>query len=139
MDLGELAANMKLIAIDEMRHAENLAERIKEMDGEPTTDLADAVVKGQDVNQVFNFDVGLEDDTIDRYNDFYKICIDNGDNLSAKVFEQLIAEEQEHLNYFQNIQMHLENLGPSFLSRIAGTPSSTGLAHQGFYIKNNAG
>ena len=29
MDYGELAANMKLIAIDEMRHAENFAERIK--------------------------------------------------------------------------------------------------------------
>ncbi|HOK97146.1 MAG TPA: ferritin-like domain-containing protein, partial [Anaerohalosphaeraceae bacterium] len=29
MDYGELAANLKLIAIDEMRHAEMLAERIK--------------------------------------------------------------------------------------------------------------
>ena len=37
MDYGELAANMKLIAIDEMRHAENFAERIKELGGEPTT------------------------------------------------------------------------------------------------------
>ena len=31
MDYGELAANMKLIAIDEMRHCEMFAERIKEL------------------------------------------------------------------------------------------------------------
>ena len=37
MDYGELAAKMKLIAIDEMRHAEMFAERIKELGGEPTT------------------------------------------------------------------------------------------------------
>ena len=33
MDYGELAAKVKLIAIDEMRHAEMLAERIKELGG----------------------------------------------------------------------------------------------------------
>lgn len=37
MDYGELAAKMKLIAIDEMRHAEMFAERVKELGGEPAT------------------------------------------------------------------------------------------------------
>jgi bacterioferritin len=36
MDYGDLAAKIKLIAIDEMRHAEMFAERIKELSGEPT-------------------------------------------------------------------------------------------------------
>lgn len=40
MDYGELAMNMKLIAIDEMRHCESFAERIKELGGEPTSDLS---------------------------------------------------------------------------------------------------
>ena len=40
MDYGELAANMKLIAIDEMRHCEMFAERIKELGGEPTSEVA---------------------------------------------------------------------------------------------------
>ena len=40
MDYGELAKNVKLIAIDEMRHAEMFAERIKELAGEPTSDPA---------------------------------------------------------------------------------------------------
>ena len=36
MDYGDLAAKVKLIAIDEMRHAEMFADRIKELGGEPT-------------------------------------------------------------------------------------------------------
>ena len=40
MDYGEMAAKIKLIAIDEMRHAEAFAERIKELGGEPTSDEA---------------------------------------------------------------------------------------------------
>ena len=47
MDYGELAANMKLIAIDEMRHCEMFAERIKELGGEPTSEVAGKVVKGR--------------------------------------------------------------------------------------------
>ena len=52
-DYGELAMNMKLIAIDEMRHCEMFAERIKELGGEPTSELAAKVVKGQDVKTIF--------------------------------------------------------------------------------------
>ena len=52
MDYGELAAKIKLIAIDEMRHAEQFAERIKELGGEPVTDYPGKVVKGQKVDQL---------------------------------------------------------------------------------------
>ena len=64
-DYGELAANVKLIAIDEMRHAEMFAERIKELGGEPTTEMADKVARGQEVDAMFPMDAGLEDATID--------------------------------------------------------------------------
>ena len=48
MDYGELAAKMKLIAIDEMRHAEMFAERIKEIGGEPVTGHGGHHQKGPD-------------------------------------------------------------------------------------------
>jgi bacterioferritin len=53
MDYGELAAKVKLIAIDEMRHAEGFAERIKELGGEPTTEPDQKVTKGQKVEQIY--------------------------------------------------------------------------------------
>ncbi len=139
MDYGEMAKNMKLVAIDEMRHAEQFAERIKELGGEPTSELADAVQKGQEVKVIFSFDTGLEDNTIDNYNDFLQICRENGDNITAKLFEQIIDEEQTHMNYFDNVDSHIKNLGDAYLSRIAGTPSSTGLADQGYVIAKGGG
>jgi bacterioferritin len=47
-DYGELAANFKLIAIDEMRHAEMSAERVKELSGEPVSEHGAKVQKRQD-------------------------------------------------------------------------------------------
>ncbi|THB64718.1 MAG: bacterioferritin [Desulfovibrio sp.] len=134
MDYGELAAKMKLIAIDEMRHAEAFAERIKELGGEPTTEVAGPVQKGQDIKAIFPFDAGEEDAAIDAYNQFLLVCRDNGDSVSVKLFEQVIEDEQAHFNYFDAINDHIERLGDAYLSRIAGTSSSTGLAPQGFVI-----
>lgn len=131
-DYGELAAKVKLIAIDEMRHAEAFAERIKELGGEPTSDAAEKVKKGQNVKQVFPFNTKVEDDTIEDYNQFLLVCSENGDNISVKLFEQIIDEEQAHFNYFDNVTNHLENLGDAFLARIAGTPADTGPASKGF-------
>ncbi|MDH4203286.1 MAG: bacterioferritin [Phycisphaerae bacterium] len=135
MDYGDLAAKVKLIAIDEMRHAEMFAERIKELDGEPTADLAAKVQKGQKVEKIFPFDANQEDNTIAEYNQFLKVCQDNGDSVSAKMFEAIIDEEQIHYNYFDNISDHISDLGPTYLAQVAGTPSATGLNTQGFVAR----
>ncbi|HOD16681.1 MAG TPA: bacterioferritin [Spirochaetota bacterium] len=131
-DYGELAANVKLIAIDEMRHAEMFAERIKELGGEPTTEMADKVTRGQEVEAMFPMDAGLEDTTMDEYNRFARICHDNGDSETMKLFETIIGEEQTHFNYFDNVGEHIKKLGASYLARIAGTPADTGPPSKGF-------
>jgi bacterioferritin len=138
MDYGELAAKVKLIAIDEMRHAEAFAERIKELGGEPSSEPNQKVQKGQAVEAIFPFDANLEDDTIDIYNQFLLVCRDNGDSVSIKLFEQIIDEEQIHYNYFDNIKDHIEKLGNVYLAKIAGTSSATGIGPSGFAIGGTA-
>ena len=134
MDYGELAAKLKLIAIDEMRHAEMFSERVKELGGEPVTGHDGKISKGQKVEEVFPFDAEQEDDAIDAYNQFLLVCRDNGDSISMKIFEDIIDEEQIHFNYFDNVSGHIEKLGDTFLAKIAGTPSSTGLGPSGFAV-----
>ncbi|SFK21643.1 bacterioferritin [Desulfomicrobium apsheronum] len=134
MDYGELAAKMKLIAIDEMRHAEMFAERIKELGGEPTTSYEGELKKAQDVRSIYPYDAVLEDDTIDIYSQFLLVCRDNGDTISAKLFETIIEEEQAHMNYFENVGTHIDTLGDTYLSKIAGTSASTGPSTKGFLI-----
>jgi len=139
MDYGELAKNMKLVAIDEMRHAEQFAERIKELGGEPGTDLSDKVQMGQDVPKIFDFDAVVEDVTIDAYNQWLSVCREMGDNVSVKLFEAIIDEEQTHFNHFENVSSHIVRLGDAYLSKIAGTPSSTGAASKGFVLAGGGG
>ncbi len=139
MDYGDMAMKVKLIAIDEMRHAEMFAERIKELGGEPTTEPAAKSSKGQKVKTIFSFDAKLEDDTVDAYNEFLLICRENGDSTSVKIFEAIIDEEQVHFNYFDNVNEHIEKLGETYLAQVAGTPSDTGLQSQGFIARQGAG
>ena len=132
LDYGELAAKVKLIAIDEMRHAEMFAERLKELGGEPTTEKTGKVEREQAVEVIFPFDSKLEDDTVVDYNQFLLVCRENGDSISLKLFETIIDEEQTHYNYFNNVADHIKNLGQAYLARIAGTPGDAGAPAKGF-------
>lgn len=132
MDYGEMAASMKLIAIDEMRHAEKFAERIKELGGEPTMASVTKPKPDGTVVYIFKSDATLEVGAIDNYNQFLLICRENGDSSSAKLFDQIIDDEQLHFNYFDNIRQHIEKLGETYLAQIAGTSSATGIVYQGF-------
>ena len=139
MDYGDMAAKLKLIAVDEMRHAEMFADRIKELDGEPTTEPGEKAIPGQSVEVVFSFDAALEDTTIAAYNEFLLVCRENGDSTSVKLFEQIIDEEQIHYNYFDNVSNHIKNLDGTYLAQIAGTPSATGLNTMGFVARQGGG
>lgn len=139
LDFGDMAAKVKLIAIDEMRHAEMFAERIKELGGEPTAEPTAKAQRGQEVKSMFSFDADLEDNTIDTYNQFLLVCRENGDSSSVKIFEAIIDEEQVHYNYFDNVNSHIDKLGEAYLAQIAGTPSATGLQTQGFVARQGGG
>ncbi len=138
-DYGELAANMKRIGIDEMRHAEMFAERVKELGGDAVTERDGKIVKGQDVRKIYPFDSNTELDTIDAYNQFHAVCRECGDSVTMKLFETIIDEEQAHQTYFDNIATHIKTLGDTYLSKIAGTSASTGGTTKGFVATQAAG
>ncbi|NLV95937.1 MAG: bacterioferritin, partial [Desulfovibrionales bacterium] len=94
----------------------------------------DELQKAQDVRTIYPYDATLEDDTIDIYSQFVEVCRENGDTVSAKLFETIIEEELVHMNYFENIGNHIKTLGDTYLSKIAGTSGSTGPATKGFII-----
>ena len=139
MDYGELAAQLKLIALDEIRHSEMIAERIKELGGEPTAEPCGAIKKGQAVEVIFGADAEEEDGAIDAYNQFLKVCLENGDSISARLLETIIDQEQMHYNYFDSVDGHIKELGPTYLAKVAGTPASTGLQPQGFAVRQEGG
>ncbi|KPJ70078.1 MAG: hypothetical protein AMK72_10380 [Planctomycetes bacterium SM23_25] len=119
-DYGKLAKSMKEIAIEEMKHAEALAERILFLGGEPTTEPDGKVKKGQAIADMLKTDVGLETGAVAMYNASANACAQAGDQVSKQLFEQLLAEEETHLDEFQNVQGHLDRLGNVYLATLAG-------------------
>lgn len=119
-DYGQFAQQLKLIAIDEMRHAEMLAERILVLGGTPTSKPEPETKKKQKVLEVMTYNEVLEDGAVSDYNSFLQICRDNKDYVSAKIFEQLIVEEQLHLEHFQDVIQHIEELGDAYLATQVG-------------------
>lgn len=126
MDYGKLCANQKLIAIDEMRHAEKFAERVKELGGLPNCDKAGGITQPQTIKQIYPFDVDMEMDTVETYDKFVKLCHECGDATTADLFESVIAEEEVHLGYYRDTAGHINELGEAFLARYAATSKHTG-------------
>ncbi|HNS97852.1 MAG TPA: ferritin-like domain-containing protein [Polyangiaceae bacterium] len=138
-DYGAVAANMKLIAIDEMRHAEMLAERIFELGGMPVAAPSMPAKRGQKIQEALEYAVGLEHQAIADYNEFLEICRANRDSISAKLFEQIIEEEQIHLNYLDNVTEHIRELGAAYLAQIAGGSAEASTPGRGFVAAQGGG
>ena len=120
-DYAVLAANMRKIAIEEMKHAEEFAERIKDLDGIPTQDHAAKAILDQDVYKIYPYDSDVELDTLEKYNEFAVVCRENGDIVSMRLFERIIEDEQRHQTYFDDTATHIKTMDKSFLAKVAGT------------------
>ncbi len=118
-DFGKLAAKMKEIAIVEMKHAEKLAERILFLKGEPTSKPDVVPKKGQDIPDLLATDFALEAKAVKMYNEAAAICAAERDHKSKDLFEELIADEEGHLNIFENIKDHVDKLGAAYLVTLA--------------------
>ena len=119
-DFGKLAGKVKEIGIAEMKHAEKLAERILFLGGSPTTKPDAEAKKGLEIAEMLKVDIELEQAAVDMYNDFANKCSNEGDNVSKAIFEELLADEEGHVDDFQNILRHVEKLGGAYLATLTG-------------------
>ena len=119
-DFGKLGSKLKTIAIQEMKHAEKLAERILYLKGEPTSKPDGGAKKGQKIPEMLTTNIGLEAQAIKMYNDASVVCAAEKDQISKEVFEELLKDEEEHLNYFENEKDHVEKLGVAYLATLVG-------------------
>lgn len=118
---GKLAERLKKIAIAEMKHAEKLAERILFLGGTPSTRLFDSnIKKKQSVAELLQNDIALEAGAVKAYNEFARICGEQGDEVSKELFEELAAQEEGHLDEFENTYAFVDKLGAAYLATLTG-------------------
>jgi bacterioferritin len=119
-DFGKLGSKIKAVAIQEMKHAEKLAERIRFLGGTPTVKPDGEIVKDQEIPAMYAGDVDLEKGAVRMYNESAVVCGEEGDHVSKKLFEELLADEEAHLDYFDNVKGHIEMMGNAFLANQTG-------------------
>lgn len=119
-DFGKLAGILKAIAIEEMKHAEALAERILFLGGTPTYKPDGQIEKGQSISDMLATDKALEMGAIKMYNGHANKCAELGDQISKELFEHLLSEEEPHWDQFDNIAGHVENIGGPYLATLTG-------------------
>ena len=119
-DFGKLGKKMKEIGIQEMKHAEALAERILFLKGTPTLQPEAAAKKGQEIAAMLTTNIALESQAIKMYNEAAGTCAQEKDQISKQLFEKLLGEEEDHLNFFENTKEHLAELGTVYLASLTG-------------------
>ena len=113
--LGEL---IKKQSIDEMKHAEVLIERILFLDGVPNMSELGQLSVGQNVKEQLESDLKLEINAVGMYNRAVKTAREAGDNASRELFERLLKDEEEHVDWLEAQVYQIKEIGyERYLSR----------------------
>lgn len=101
----KLGDYIKKQSIDEMKHAEKLIERILFLDDTPNLTQPLQLTVGKNVKAQIESDLALEISAVALYNRAIQTARDNGDNASRDLFEQLLQDEEEHVDWLE-AQLH---------------------------------
>ncbi|QJT09967.1 ferritin-like domain-containing protein [Oceanidesulfovibrio marinus] len=93
---------IKKIAIVEMKHAEDIAERLVYLGGKPTTKPSPITV-GETLRDMLEINTGLEVEAIELYRKIIDKAKDEGDIVTAQLFRKILAEEEEHHDTFSGL------------------------------------
>src|SRR5574337_276704 len=88
-------------SIDEMKHADELIERILYLEGLPNLQRLGKINVGEDVPEMFRLDLELERSAIAVLNRGIEQCRKGGDNGSADLLEDILEGEEEHANWIE--------------------------------------
>jgi len=101
----------KARAIEEMKHAEGLIERIIFLDGIPSVDVGLKPQLGSKVPEQMEINLKDELDAVRQYNEAVRICTEAGDEGSKALFEGMIRDEERHADFLE-AQLHgIKELG----------------------------
>lgn len=103
---AHLADRTKHESIDEMRHADEVIERILYLDGMPNLQRLGSVRLGETAVEQLGLDLELERDAIQRFNAGIKLATELGDNGSRELLEKMLVSEEEHADWLES-QLHL--------------------------------
>ena len=98
-------------SIEEMKHAQEVIERILYLDGVPNMQKYMKINVGQTVPEQHEFDLALEKDAVDRLNKGIELCRTKGDNGTRLLLEKILHDEEEHVDWLESELQQIKELG----------------------------
>lgn len=92
----------KKIAIQEMKHAEDIAERLNYLGGIPTTKPTPIFV-GETLEEMLKQDKKDEEGAIELYRKIIELALKENDYVTADLFKKILADEEEHHDVFSSL------------------------------------
>lgn len=125
--LTEVAAKTREESIEEMTHAEILTDRILFLEGLPNYQKLLPLRIGQTLREQFESDLAIEIEVVNRLKPGIVLCREKQDITTAKIFEEILKDEEHHIDYLETQLELIEKLGePLYLSKTIATPPDVG-------------
>jgi bacterioferritin len=113
-----LSKRVRKLSISEMKHAEELIERMLFLEGAPNLSELPKLNIGKDVKQQLENDLALEHGAVTDYNEAIATCRKAGDNGTADFLKGILADEEGHVDFFEEQLGLIEQLGmQNYLAR----------------------
>jgi len=109
--LTRLAKHIREESIDEMKHADELIERILFLDGVPNVQRIGKVSVGENVPEQLDLDLKMEYEAVERFRKGVRTCRDEGDVTSADILEKMLASEENHVDWLETQIQLIDQIG----------------------------
>ncbi|MBM9589348.1 bacterioferritin [Leptospira sp. 201903075] len=117
----ELADYLRKESIEEMKHADEIIERILYFDGIPDLQKYSKINVGQTVPEMLDHDLQLEYGAVERLNRGIDICVAAKDNGTRELLEKILVSEEEHIDWIETQKSIIETISiQNYLSQKLG-------------------
>src|SRR5690348_15696490 len=106
-----LSKSIKEQSIGEMKHAEELIERMLFLEGIPNMGDLPRLNIGKDVKQQLENDLALENSAVREYNQAVALCQNSGDHATAELLRKLLEDEEEHVDFLETQLSLIKDMG----------------------------
>jgi bacterioferritin len=111
-------------SIDEMKHADQLIERILFLDGHPNVQRLDPVRIGESVPEQLAADLAVEVHAMEALRRGIVVCAEKADTVSRLLLEQILSSEEEHIDYLETQLSLVRTLGEQQYLQLQVSPGT---------------
>lgn len=106
-----LAEFIRKESVEEMKHAQDVIDRILYFDGQPNMEKYMKISVGRTVPEQFQSDLQLEYGAVARLNAGVELARGKGDNGTRVLLEAILEDEEEHIDWLEAQLQQIEDMG----------------------------